>query len=129
MAHSFPALVTVLALALYVACFVAVGRARHQFGIKAPAVAGTPEFERVFRVQQNTIEQLVLFLPALWLFAVFVSPLWGSILGLVWIGARTHYAVSYRRDPDSRGPGFIIAFISTAALLIGALAGIVVTLI
>jgi len=129
MSHSFPALVTMLALALYVACFVAVGRARHQFGIKAPAVTGVPEFERVFRVQQNTIEQLVLFLPAQWLFALFVSPLWGGILGLVWIGARAHYAVSYRRNPDSRGPGFIIAFISNAILLVGAFGGIVATLI
>src|SRR6185437_6837468 len=112
MPHSFPALVTGLALALYVACFVAVGRARLRFGIKAPAVSGAPEFERAFRIQQNTIEQLVWFLPALWLFAVFVSPVWGSILGLVWIGARALYAVSYYRDPDSRGPGFIIGFVS-----------------
>lgn len=129
MSHSFPALVTALALALYVACFAAVGRARHRFGIKAPAVTGAPEFERAFRVQQNTIEQLVLFLPALWLFALFFSPLWGGMLGFVWIGARAHYAVSYCRDPDSRGPGFIIAFISTAILLVGAFGGIVATLI
>ena len=129
MTHGFPALVAVLALALYVACFIAVGRARLRFGIKAPAVTGAPEFERAFRIQQNTIEQLVWFLPALWLFAVFVSPLWAGLFGLVWVGARILYAISYYRDPDSRGPGFIIAFVSAAVLLIGALFGILATVI
>ena len=129
MPHSFPALVTVLALVLYVACFIAVGRARGRFGIKAPAVIGAPEFERAFRVQQNTIEQLVVFLPALWLFALYVSPLWAGILGLVWIGGRAFYAVSYYREPESRGPGFIIAAISAAILLVGALFGVAASLI
>ena len=129
MSHSFPALVTVLALALYVACFVTVGRARLRFGIKAPAVIGAPEFERAFRIQQNTIEQLVVFLPALWLFALYISPLWGGVLGLIWIGARAFYAVSYYREPESRGPGFIIGFVSSAVLLVGGLIGIVATLV
>ena len=118
-----------MALALYAACFIAVGRARLRFGIKAPAVTGAPEFERAFRVQQNTIEQLVWFLPALWLFALYVSPLWSGILGLVWIGARALYAISYYRDPESRGPGFIVAFGSTAILLIGGFVGIIATLV
>ena len=74
MPHSFPALVTVLALVLYVACFIMVGRARGRFGIKAPSVTGAPEFERAFRVQQNTIEQLVVFLPALWLLLWYKRP-------------------------------------------------------
>ncbi|HEX3538103.1 MAG TPA: MAPEG family protein [Stellaceae bacterium] len=129
MPYSFPALVTALALVLYVACFVAVGRTRLRFGIKAPAVSGAPEFERAFRIQQNTIEQLVWFIPALWLFAVYVSPVWAGVLGLVWIGARALYAVSYYRDPESRGPGFIIGFVSTAILLVGGLIGIVATLV
>ena len=129
MPHSFPALVTVLALVLYVACFIMVGRARGRFGIKAPSVTGAPEFERAFRVQQNTIEQLVVFLPALWLFALYISPLWGGVLGLIWIGARAFYAVSYYREPESRGPGFIIGFVSSAVLLVGGLIGIVATLV
>lgn len=129
MSHSFPALVTGLALLLYVACFVVTGRARMRFGIKAPAVTGAPEFERAFRIQQNTIEQLILFLPALWLFALYVSPLWGGLLGLVWVGARALYAISYYREPDSRGPGFMIGFASAAILLVGGLAGIVVAFV
>jgi uncharacterized membrane protein YecN with MAPEG domain len=129
MPHSFPALVTVLALVLYVACFITVGRARGRFGIKAPAVTGAPEFERAFRIQQNTIEQLVVFLPALWLFALYVSPRWGGVLGLIWIGGRAFYAVSYYREPENRGPGFIIAAISTAILLVGSLFGIAAAVI
>ncbi len=83
MIASFPALVSALALLLYVAVFAAAGRARHRYDVKAPAVTGPPEFERAFRVQQNTLEQIVWFIPALWLFALFVSPSWGGIIGLV----------------------------------------------
>ena len=121
MLSSFPALVTVLALLLYVGVFVAAGRARGRYGVQAPAVTGAPEFERAFRVQQNTLEQLIWFLPALWLFAAYVSALW---VGLVWIAGRIYYAVSYYRDPASREPGFVIGFASSGVLLIGALVGI-----
>ena len=128
MIASFPALVSVLALLLYIAVSAMAGRARHRFDIKAPAVTGPPEFERAFRVQQNTLEQLVWFIPALWLFALYVSPLWGGIIGLVWIAGRAHYAVSYYRDPETRGPGFMIGFASSAELLVGALFGIIARL-
>ena len=126
---TFPALVLALALLLYVAVFAATGRARRRFDIKAPAVTGAPEFERAFRVQQNTLEQLIWFVPALWLFAQFASALWGGIIGLVWIAGRAHYAVSYYRDPEARGPGFLIGFASAGVLLIGALIGIIVRLV
>ncbi len=128
MIPAFPALVSALALLLYVAVFVAAGRARRRFDIKAPAVTGAPEFERAFRVQQNTLEQLVWFIPALWLFALYASPAWGGIIGLVWIAARAWYALSYYRDPETRGPGFVIGFASAAVLLIGALIGILAAL-
>jgi glutathione S-transferase len=122
---AFPALVAALALLLYVGVFVSVGRARLRYGIKAPAVTGAPEFERVFRVQQNTLEQLVWFIPALWLFALFGSPALAGILGLVWIAARAHYAVSYCRNPESRGPGFVVAFAAAGIMLVGALIAII----
>jgi glutathione S-transferase len=126
---AFPALVAALALALYVGVFVSVGRARMRYGIAAPAVTGAPQFERVFRVQQNTLEQLVWFLPSLWLFALFASPTWAGILGLVWIAARLHYAVSYCRDPETRGPGFVVAFASAGIMLVGALIALIVRLL
>jgi glutathione S-transferase len=128
MIPAFPALVSALALLLYVAVFVTAGRARARYQIKAPAVTGAPEFERAFRVQQNTLEQLVWFIPALWLFALYVSPVWGGIIGLVWIAGRAYYAVSYYRDPETRGPGFLTGFGSAAILLVGALIGILASL-
>jgi glutathione S-transferase len=126
---AFPALVSALALLLYVAVFMRTGRLRARFAIKAPAVSGAPEFERAFRIQQNTLEQLVWFVPALWLFALYVSPLWGGIVGLVWIAGRAYYAISYYRDPETRGPGFLIGFGSAAVLLVGALIGIIARLV
>ena len=128
MIPNFPALVIALALVLYVVVFAMAGQARHRFDIKAPAVTGPPEFERAFRVQQNTLEQIVWFIPALWLFALYVSSFWGGIIGLVWIAGRAYYARSYYRDPETRGPGFMVGFASAAVLLIGALLGILVAL-
>jgi glutathione S-transferase len=129
MAPIFPALVTVLALLVYTAVFMATARARARHGIQAPAVTGAPEFERAFRIQQNTLEQLIWFLPSLWLFAFYVSPTWGGILGLVWVGGRIHYALSYYRDPEARGPGFITGFASAAVLLVGPFFGILADLL
>jgi len=129
MIASFPALVSVLALLLYIAVSAMAGRARHRYDVKAPAVTGAPEFERAFRVQQNTLEQLVWFIPALWLFALYVSPSWGGIIGLVWIAGRAYYAISYYRDAETRGPGFLIGFASAAVLLVGALIGIVARMV
>ena len=126
---AFPAFVLALALLLYVGVFAAAGRARHRYDVKAPAVTGPPEFERALRVQQNTLEQLVWFIPALWLFGVYVSPLWAGLIGLVWIAGRAHYARSYYRAPESRGPGFMVGFASAAVLLVGALIGIVARLL
>jgi glutathione S-transferase len=129
MTPAFPALVTVLGLLLYVAEFVAVSRARVRHGIKAPAVTGSPEFERIFRVQQNTLEQLIWFIPSLWLFALFVSPLWAGLIGLIWVAARAHYAVSYCRDPETRGPGYATGLASAGVLLTGALIATVMQLL
>lgn len=97
-----------------------VGRARGRHGVKAPATTGHPQFERWFRVQQNTIEQLVVFLPALLLFGAFVDSRVGAAIGLAWIAGRAHYAWSYVRDPERRGPGMVVTLLATATLLIGA---------
>jgi glutathione S-transferase len=128
MIPTFPALVSALALLLYVAVLMTTARARARFGVKAPAVTGAPEFERAFRIQQNTLEQLVWFIPALWLFAIFASPFWAGTIGLAWVAGRAYYAICYYRDPETRGPGFLIGFASAGGLLIGALIGILVAL-
>jgi glutathione S-transferase len=103
--------------------------ARGRYGVAAPAVTGHPDFERAFRIQQNTVEQLVLFLPSLWVFSLEVSQLWGGVIGLVFVAARVVYVVSYRRNPAARGPSFTIGFIAAVLLLLGGLAGTVKTLL
>jgi glutathione S-transferase len=125
---AFPALVTVLALIFYAWAGINVSRMRVRHNVRAPAVSVPPEFERAFRVHQNTQEQLVLFLPALWLFVLLVSPNWGGVLGIVWIAGRIVYAISYLRNPDARAPGFAISAVASVTLLLGALAGAIVNL-
>ena len=115
------AIVTILALATYVLFSIQVGSMRGKHSIKAPAISGHPEFERMFRVQQNTMEQLVAFIPALWIYAYLVNPLWGAGMGLVFIIGRFIYRAAYLKDPDSRGLGFTLTFIPTAVMLIWSL--------
>jgi uncharacterized membrane protein YecN with MAPEG domain len=126
--YSLPALITLMALMLYFVLSINVGRARAKYSIPAPQTSGDPNFERVLRVQQNTLEQLVFFLPALWLFSQYVSPLWGSGLGLVWILGRILYAWGYYQAAEKRGIGFGIASLSGMILLIGSLIAVVTTL-
>lgn len=125
MALHLPAVVTLLALLLFVYSFLAVGMARKKYAVAAPATTGPVEFEVVYRIQMNTLEQLVLFLPALWLFSEYVSPLWAGIVGLVWLAGRVLYSVSYVRDPKSRGPGFVISFVASLTLISGTAVAIV----
>jgi glutathione S-transferase len=115
------AIVTILALAEFFWFSVRVARARTRYGVMAPATTGHEEFERHFRVHMNTQEQLVLFLPALWIFASYVSPLWPAALGVVFLLGRAIYAISYVREPKSRGAGFALTVIPTFLLLIGSL--------
>lgn len=112
------AIVTILALGQFILFSVQVGSMRGKHGVKAPAITGHPEFERMFRVQQNSMEQLVAFIPALWMFAYLVNPLWGAGMGLVFIVGRFIYRSSYIKDPDARGMGFTITFIPTAVMLV-----------
>ena len=115
------AIVTILALGQFILFSIQVGSMRGKHGVKAPAVTGHAEFERMFRVQQNTMEQLVAFVPALWIFAYLVNPLWGAGIGLVFIIGRFIYRSSYIKDPDARGMGFTITFIPTAVMLVWSL--------
>lgn len=114
-------LVIVLALLQFVFFGIAVGRARVKFGVHAPAVAGNEHFERYFRVHMNTLEQLIVFLPALWLFAQFVDPHWAAGLGGVYLVGRTLYFLSYVKDPKSRGLGFALTSLPALVMLVGVL--------
>jgi uncharacterized membrane protein YecN with MAPEG domain len=121
-------LVAVIALAEYMFFTVQVGRARGRTGVSAPAVSGVEEFERYFRVQQNTVEQLVIFLPALFAAGWFASSMFATIVGVAFIVGRGLYYMNYTQDPDKRGVGMIITFGANVALLLGAFAGALWTL-
>jgi glutathione S-transferase len=122
-------IVTALALLQLVFFGFQVGRARTTYGIQAPATTGNAIFERHFRVQQNTLEQLVIFLPGMYLFGHYVNPLWAAGLGVVYLTGRQIYAASYVKDPDSRGPGFGMTFLPTVVLILGGLIGAVAHLL
>ncbi len=115
------AIATCLALLLYIVLFARVGAARGKYNIPAPATTGHPAFERAFRIQANTGEQLLVFLPSLWLFSLYIAPLWASVLGFVWIAGRIVYAVSYSRDPQRRTFGFMVGSLASGILLFGSL--------
>jgi glutathione S-transferase len=118
------AIVTILALMQFILFSVQVGAMRAKHGIKAPATSGHPDFERMNRVHQNTMEQLVVFVPSLWLFAYFGNPLWGAAIGVVFILGRFIYRASYLKDPSSRSTGFTIGVAATAVLLVGSLVAV-----
>jgi glutathione S-transferase len=114
-------IVMVLALLQFYGFGIAVGRARARYGIAAPATTGHPEFERYFRVQMNTLEQLVAFLPAIWLFAQFLDPQWAAALGVVYLTGRQIYFMSYVKDPKSRSLGFALTSLPILIMLAGVL--------
>ncbi|HKU14508.1 MAG TPA: MAPEG family protein [Steroidobacteraceae bacterium] len=115
----YVAIVTVVALLQFLWFGVEVGRARARYNIAAPAITGNEIFERHFRVHMNTLEQLALFLPVLWIFASFVSPIWAAVLGAVYVIGRFVYARSYVRDPKSRSIGFGLSMLPNLLMLIG----------
>src|SRR5262245_54994057 len=115
-AFPYTELVMGLALLVYFWTSIKVGGARAAFKVPAPATDGPPEFQRVFRVQMNTLEQLVLFVPALWLFATCWGDLYAAIAGVVWPIGRIVYARGYYAAAEKRSLGFLIAFLSTAVL-------------
>jgi glutathione S-transferase len=119
------ALVTLFVGMLILATGINVGRARGRYGIKAPAVTGHEMFERAYRVQMNTLENAVLMLPALWLYAGFIGDRGAAIGGGIWLFARIWYALAYLDSPAKRGPAFGIAMTVFAGLWLGAAWGVV----
>ena len=120
------AFVAVLALLQYMTFVWQAGAARGRYDVAAPATVGHPDFERRYRVQMNSVEQLVLFLPGIWLFAHYVSPAGAAGLGGVFIVGRALYAHAYVRNPASRGPGFGLTVLSNMALVAGGGIGAVI---
>jgi glutathione S-transferase len=117
------AIVVLLALLEFVAFGMLVGSARAKYGVKAPATSGHEVFERHFRVHYNTMELLVVFIPAIWLFSLYVSPQWGAGLGAVYLVGRIVYFRSYVADPSRRSMGFGMSMLPVLVMLVGALLG------
>lgn len=121
----FTALVTVAALALTFGFSGSVGAMRRRLGIRAPATVGHLDFEKANRVHYNTIEQLVLFIPLLWLASGVIGDIPAAGIGVVWLVGRLIYSAAYRRDPEKRAPGMLVTMLASAVLGISALWGIV----
>ena len=117
----YVAIVTVAAMLQYYWFGWQEGVARGKYKIEAPAVSGNEMFERVFRVHMNTLEQLIVFLPSLWIFAFFISPIWAAVLGVIFIIGRALYARTYVKDPKSRSPGFAMSALPQLLLMLGIL--------
>jgi glutathione S-transferase len=115
MSNHLPAIVVVLTVLLLIFVTWLVGRARGRYGIKAPATTGNENFERVFRMQMNTVESTVLFLPALWLGATYGSPLYAGIAGLVWVAGRFWYALAYSQAANKRGMAYMLSSAAAVA--------------
>ena len=117
------------ALIEYLAFAMLVGRARVKCNVPAPATTGHEIFERYFRVQQNTLEQLIVFVPGMWLFGTYVSTVWAAGLGALFIVGRVVYLQGYVKDPKTRGMGFGLSFLPCAILVVGGLVGAVLEMV
>ena len=123
------ALVTLLAILLYFYTGILVGQARRRTGIKAPATTGNPDFERVFRVQMNTLEWMPIALPAMWLCSHYLGDIWGAAGGIVWIIGRLLYIQGYTQAANKRGPGFGVQAVAAILMWGGALFGVLSALL
>ncbi len=121
------AAVTILSILFVFYTGINVAQMRGKHKIQAPSVTGNPEFERAYRVQVNTLEQFVMFLPLLWLATTYFQSLgWlPAVFGLVWIVGRFMYLQGYMEAPEKRSTGFIITSLATAGLLVLSIIGIV----
>ena len=125
----YTVLVILLLLLQYLYFLLRTGEARAKDGIKAPAIAGSERFERAYRVQINTLENLVLVLPLMVIVGGYFNDYAAATLGLVFFAGRALYSHSYRRDPGKRGIGFVMGFASIAILILGLMTELVLHVI
>ncbi len=119
MIYPLTALATLGMTAHYVWTAILVGGARRTYKVKAPETTGPDDFNRVYRAHVNSLEQLVMMLPVLWIFAASVGDRWAALLGLIWVVGRVLYVLAYRAAADKRGAGFMIGFLTMTVGLLG----------
>ena len=121
-------LVILLALVQYIVFTIQTGQARGKYGVHAPKTQGNETFERIFRVHQNTLEQLILFIPGMLAFAHYVSVRWALLPGVLYLVGRQLFSHLYITAPEKRAPGVALSFFSNIALVVGALIGVLLRL-
>jgi glutathione S-transferase len=124
MGMHWTAVVTIMALLVYIWMLANAGKARGKFKINAPSIEGPIEFQSVLRVQANTVEQMVVFFPALWMCAFYLGDFWAALGGLAWVVGRIIYALGYYAAPGKRTLGFSITAFASIALIIGTIVGL-----
>lgn len=117
--------ITISALVCYIWVMSNAGRARTKYAVQAPSMEGPPEFMAAQRVQANMVEQMVIFLPALWLCALTMNDRAAALGGAIWVIGRVLYALGYYRDPSKRGPGFMISSFASVGLILASVAGLI----
>ena len=122
-------IIVMLALAEYIFFTVRVGASRGKLEVYAPACKGNETFERMFRVQQNTLEQLIIFIPATFAFAFYVSPVWVLVPGGIFLIGRFLYSIAYIKEPKSRAPGMIMTLFANAALVLVTLVNLLMNMV
>ncbi len=120
---AFVTVIVMLALIEYLYFGVAVGRARVRHGVEAPAVTGDEQFERFHRAHQNTLEQLIVFIPAIYAAAYYANELFAVALGVIFLISRAHYFRSYIADPSRRGRGMLGSMLVSVLLIAAGLVG------
>jgi len=123
--YPLTSLSTLLVVLMLFWTMIKVGKARGLYDIKAPATSGHEIFDRTFRTQMNTLEALVIFLPSLWIYGVFVDDLGAGVAGILWFVGRAWYALAYIANPSKRGPGFMIGLLCTLGMWAGGLWGVI----
>ena len=113
-----------IALLQYIFFTGRAGFSRGKYSIKAPKTVGNERWERIYRIQQNTMEQLVIFIPGTLIFSAYVSSSWVLLPGILFIVGRHLYSRLYLQSPENRGPGMVLSFLSNIVLVLGGLIGV-----
>ena len=122
----YTSIVTMIVVLFYFFIATRVPLARRKYNVQLPAINGHPDFERVFRVHQNTLEWMPIFLPSLWLCAIHLTDVGAAVLGVIWIVGRFIYYIGYAREVQRRLPGFFIQSFACLLLIVGAIAGMII---